>query len=139
MRRFFIRSNALILSLGVFLSLAGLSLGSAQVALADASTTAAKQSACQGIGGTFDAATGACTTAGPSLNNTLSVAINVFSSVVGVAAVVMVLVGGFKYITSGGDSSKISSAKSTLLYAVIGVVIAVMAQSIVFFVLKKAG
>jgi hypothetical protein len=66
-------------------------------------------------------------------------AIKIFSILIGVVAVIMIMVGGFKYITSGGDSSSISSAKSTILYAIIGLVVAALSQAIVFFVLKKVG
>jgi len=57
--------------------------------------------------------------------------------VVGAAAVIMIIVGGFKYITSSGDSTSVESAKNTILFAVIGLVIALVAQSIVIFVLRK--
>ncbi len=63
--------------------------------------------------------------------------VNVFSIVVGIVAVIMIVVGGFKYITSGGDSGNITSAKNTIVYAVIGLVIVALAQFIVKFVLDK--
>jgi hypothetical protein len=56
---------------------------------------------------------------------------------VGVVAVIMFIVGGFRYITSAGDSSKVSSAKNTLVYAIIGLVVVALAQAIVLFVLNK--
>lgn len=64
--------------------------------------------------------------------------INVFSLVVGVVAVIMIIVGGFRYITSGGSDSSVGSAKNTILYAVVGLVIVALAQIIVRFVLTKA-
>ena len=48
----------------------------------------------------------------------------------------MIMVGGFKYITSGGDSGKISSAKATIIYALVGLVIVAMAQFIVRFAIR---
>ncbi len=63
--------------------------------------------------------------------------VNIFSIVVGIIAVIMIVVGGFKYITSGGDSGNITSAKNTIVYAVIGLVIVALAQFIVKFVLDK--
>lgn len=54
----------------------------------------------------------------------------------GVAAVIMVIVAGFKYITSGGDSAKVTSAKNTLIYALIGIAVAVLAQFIIQFVIS---
>jgi hypothetical protein len=50
----------------------------------------------------------------------------------------MVIYGGFKYITSGGDSGKVTSAKNTIVYAAIGLVVVALAQFIVKFVLGKA-
>jgi hypothetical protein len=62
--------------------------------------------------------------------------VNIFSVIVGVAAVIMIIVGGFRYITSGGDSSNVSGAKNTLIYAVVGLVIVALAQFIVRYVLS---
>lgn len=71
-------------------------------------------------------------------NNLIARIINAFSIIVGAVAVVMIIIGGFRYVTSGGESSNISSAKNTILYALIGLVIVVFAQFIVKFVLAKA-
>ena len=56
--------------------------------------------------------------------------------VVGVISVVMLIWGGLRYIMSGGDSKKITDAKNTILYAIIGLIIAVLAFAIVNFVLN---
>jgi len=71
------------------------------------------------------------------INTTVERVVNIFSVVVGMVAVIMIIVGGFKYITSGGDSSKITGAKNTILYAVIGLVVVALAQVIVQFVLSN--
>lgn len=63
--------------------------------------------------------------------------VNIFLYVVGVVAVVMVVYGGFRYITSGGDSNKLTSAKNTILYAVVGLVIVIFAYAIVNWVAGK--
>jgi hypothetical protein len=63
--------------------------------------------------------------------------INIFSWIVGVVSVIMIIYGGFRYITSGGDSNSVTSAKNTILYAIIGLVIVALAQVIVNFVLDK--
>lgn len=63
--------------------------------------------------------------------------INIFSIVVGVVAVIMIIVGGFRYIISGGDSSSVQGAKNTILYAIVGLVIVVFAQVIIRFVLTN--
>lgn len=106
-----------------------------QTAYADASTDAAKAAACQGAGGTVNE--GKCTTAGPSLDGIIANVVNILSILVGIAAVVMIIVGGFKYITSNGDTGNINSAKQTIVYAVIGLVIVAFAQFMVQFVIKE--
>jgi cytochrome bd-type quinol oxidase subunit 2 len=73
-----------------------------------------------------------------SLNTLLTQIVNIFSAVVGVVAVVMIIVGGLRYITSGGDSGKVGTAKNTLIYAIIGLVVVALAQVIVHFVFAKA-
>lgn len=71
------------------------------------------------------------------VNDIIKLVINIFSLIVGVIAVVMIIVGGLKYITSSGDSSNVSGAKNTILYAIVGLVIVALAQIIVRFVLAK--
>ncbi len=55
----------------------------------------------------------------------------------GAAAVFMIMIGGFKYIISNGDPANLNSAKNTILYAIVGLAVAVLGQSIVSFVLNK--
>jgi hypothetical protein len=55
----------------------------------------------------------------------------------GAAAVLIMLVAGIQYITSDGDSNQISSAKQTIIYALIGLIVIVLAVSIIEFVLNK--
>lgn len=73
-----------------------------------------------------------------NLNGVLAKVINVFSIIVGVIAVIMIIVGGLRYITSGGDSGKVSTAKTTIIYALIGLVVVALAQLIVHYVLSQA-
>ena len=75
--------------------------------------------------------------ANTNINNIIKTIVNIFSLIVGIIAVIMIIVGGFKYITSGGESNNISSAKSTIIYAIIGLVVVALAQFIVQFVLNK--
>lgn len=83
-------------------------------------------------------ATGVDDSADRRINNIIETVINIFSLVVGIAAVIMIIVGGLKYITSGGESGNVSGAKNTILYAVIGLVVVALAQIIVRFVLSRA-
>lgn len=73
-----------------------------------------------------------------SINNTTSFIINIFSAIVALIAVIMIIVGGVKYVTSGGSSEKTTSAKDTILFAVVGLIVVALAQIIVKFVLHKA-
>ena len=50
----------------------------------------------------------------------------------------MIIYAGFKYVTSGGESNSVSSAKNTLIYAIIGIIVVVLAQLIVHYVLNTA-
>lgn len=72
-----------------------------------------------------------------TVNSIISTVINIFSLVVGVVSVIMIIIGGLKYITSGGDSGNVSGAKNTILYAIVGLVIVALAQIIVKFVLTR--
>lgn len=60
-------------------------------------------------------------------------------AIVGALSVIMLIWGGVRYIISGGDSKKITDAKNTILYAIIGLVIAVFAYAIIRFVLNTLG
>jgi len=71
------------------------------------------------------------------VNSLITTIINVFSVVVGIVAVIMIVYGGFRYITSGGDSNNTAAAKNTILYAIVGLVIVALAQFIVRFILSK--
>lgn len=74
---------------------------------------------------------------GITVNGVMTLVINIFSIIVGFIAVVMIIIGGIKYVTSGGDSNNISSAKNTIVYAIIGLIIVALAQVLVHFVLAK--
>ncbi len=71
------------------------------------------------------------------LNTIVKDGVTVLSALVGVAAIIMIIVGGLKYVTSGGDASKTGSAKNTILFALIGLVIVALAQVLVHFVLSN--
>jgi hypothetical protein len=71
------------------------------------------------------------------INNIVHTIVNLLSAIVGIVAVIMIIVGGFRYITSGGNDTSVTSAKNTILYAVIGLVVVALAQIIVRFTLSK--
>lgn len=99
-----------------------------------------KTDLCSGVdtatGGT-DCATDT-TDADSPLNKIIKTVIKIFSILVGAVSVIMIVLAGFKYITSGGDSGKVGSAKNTLVFAIIGLIIVALAQIIVRFVLTNA-
>jgi hypothetical protein len=72
-----------------------------------------------------------------SVNTTVTNVINILSVAVGLVAVIMIIVAGLRYISSGGAQDKVAAAKNTILYAVIGLVIVALAQVIVHFVIQK--
>jgi cytochrome bd-type quinol oxidase subunit 2 len=71
------------------------------------------------------------------INTIITNIVNIFSIIVGIVSVIMIIYGGFRYVTSGGDSGNVSSAKNTIIYAVVGLVVVALAQFIVQFVLDK--
>jgi hypothetical protein len=95
------------------------------------STNCAKGQVLQGV-----EQAGSCN--GSGVTGALGAAVNILSIIVGAAAILMIVVSGLKYITSGGDSNKITSAKNNLIYALIGVAVAALAQLLVHFVLFNA-
>lgn len=60
---------------------------------------------------------------------------NTILYIVGIIAVIMLIIGGIRYVISGGDSKKVTDAKNTVLYAIIGLVISFLAFAIVNFVI----
>jgi hypothetical protein len=68
---------------------------------------------------------------------TLERIINIISVIVGVIAVIMIIYGGFRYITSGGKPESVKGARDTILYGIIGLIIVALAQIIVKFVLRE--
>lgn len=90
---------------------------------------------------------GACTAAGATtcdpgtstktLNTTVKDVINIISVFAGAIAVIMIIVGGFRYITSAGNAEGTKSARNTIVYAVVGLIVIALAQIIVHFVLNS--
>jgi hypothetical protein len=71
-----------------------------------------------------------------SAPNMIEIVINTALFILGMVAVLMIVIGGIRYTTSAGNPSQTKSAKDTILYAVIGLVVAIMAYTIVNFVLN---
>jgi hypothetical protein len=65
--------------------------------------------------------------------------VNLMLWIVGVVSVIMLIFGSFRYVISNGDSTKVTAAKNTIMYAVIGLVLAIFAYAIVNFVIAGLG
>ena len=71
------------------------------------------------------------------LGDSIQTVINVLLFIIGVVSVIMIIIGGIRYTISNGDSGQITTAKNTVLYAVIGLVVALLAYAIVNFVVTQ--
>ena len=97
-----------------------------------------KQAVCEGAAVTASPGTVDCSTTGKdTLQTVLRTALNLFSAIIGIIAVVMIMIAGLKYITSQGEPANIATAKNSILYAAIGLVVVELAQVIVRFVLSR--
>ncbi len=72
------------------------------------------------------------------LEDQIKIVVNVLLFLLGAIAVIMIIIGGIRYATSNGDSSQTKAAKDTILYAVIGLIVAIMAYAIVNFIVATA-
>jgi len=129
--------------LGISLAIVGmLSILSADVYAVNttAMTTIASSAtneACLGIGLANGSGGSSCGDNGGQLTNVLQTIINVFSAIVGIVAVIMIMVAGLQFITSNGNPQNVSKARMSLIYALIGIVVVVLAQVIVHFVFNQ--
>lgn len=85
------------------------------------------------VQGGVDAAKGDLS--GVALNTSVTNIINLIIFSTGIIAVVVIIIGGIRYVVSQGDEKSIEGAKNTILYAVVGLIVAVLAYAIVNFVL----
>lgn len=93
---------------------------------ANAARDESQQSACL-----FDDGSEACDGQMPLFN----VITNVLLFIIGAVSVIMLIMGGIRYTISQGDSTAVSNAKNTILYSVIGLVVAILAYAIINFVI----
>ena len=95
------------------------------------------QKACDTLKG-FDVDCDTSKTTGELVGGPVSTVTNLLSFVVGGASVIMIIFGGFKFITSGGNADKTKAATKTITYALVGLAVVVMAQFLVKFVFGRA-
>lgn len=121
-----------LLSFTVFLALAFVSLLFTPAAGA---VDVFSGSGCGGAGGAAGAGSSLCgATSTDDAPTLIKNVINILLYLVGIIAVIAIIIGGIRYVTSNGDSGATKSAKDTVLYAVIGLVVAILAFAIVNFV-----
>lgn len=90
--------------------------------------------ACEGV-----AATGGSCGSGNEIWVNIQKVSNTLIFVVGAVAVIMIIIGGLRYVLSNGDAAGLKSAKDTILYSLIGVVVALVAYALVSFVIGRFG
>jgi hypothetical protein len=95
----------------------------------------AAQNVFQGCDGATDSTV--CNNKTDDAKPMITAVINTILLILGIIAVLMIIIGGIRYTISGGDSGAVQSAKNTILYAVIGLVIAMLAFAIVNFVIAR--
>ena len=96
-------------------------------AVVSADTVSEACSGVQAVGG------GACN--GNAFEGFLKKVVNILIFIIGAISVIMIIVGGLRYVLSGGDQNSVKAGKDTILYAVIGLVVSLMAYAIVNFVI----
>ena len=72
-----------------------------------------------------------------NVNPIIQAIIGILIFAIAALSVIMIIVGGIRYVISNGDASKIKSAKDTIFYSVAGLVVALLAYAIVNFVLEQ--
>jgi hypothetical protein len=124
----------IITSIMAVVAVLSLSLAPLAVETASAATNP-KAELCKGSGGTWNGST--CSNAnsgGVTVQGTFKNIVDVLLFIIGAVAVIMIIIGGIRYTLSGGDSSAVNSAKNTILYAVIGLIVAFVSYGIVRFI-----
>ena len=86
-------------------------------------------------GATKDSAV--CASKGDDVGDLIQKIVNVLLFIIGTVSVIMIIIGGIRYTTSNGDSNQVTAAKNTILYAVIGVIVSLLAFAITAFVVDQ--
>lgn len=101
-------------------------------------TPASKEALCRGAGGTWggsECSNAADKTGG--VDTLFKTVTDVVLFLTAAVAVVMIIIGGLRYTTSGGDQAALKNAKNTILYAVIGLIVAILAYGAINFVIQQ--
>jgi cytochrome bd-type quinol oxidase subunit 2 len=138
LNKIFEKSKLGVLVAVVSLVFLGLAITPAKVGAQTTNTI--NKSTCEGISiATGGGDAGDCKDDGnASFSSIIRKVISILSILVGAVSVIMLIIGGFRYIISNGDSNSTKSAKDTIMYALIGLIIVLFAQIIVRFVWTNA-
>lgn len=104
-----------------------LPLLAADTALASTTTTA-----CEGV-----SAAGGSGCGDVEFKTFLGKIVDILIFIIGAISVIMIVVGGLRYTLSGGDANSITAGKNTVIYAIIGLVVALMSYAISKFVISS--
>lgn len=121
----------------VFVALAMSLSGLAMPLISSTASASITTNVCKSSSTASGDSAGNCTSSTNSTQVSNSVAkigkavVNVFSAIIGAIAVIMLIYGGFRYITSGGATEKVGDAKKTIIFAIIGLIVVALAQVIV--------
>lgn len=122
---------------GCVLSAGGLlSLGTAHAAIFDKacdSGTASDSTVCQD--GQTSQSTSDNSIYGP--NGIITKVANIVAIIAGVAAVIIIIIAGMQYMLSTGDPTKVNNAKNAILYAVVGLLVVIVARALVLLVIGR--
>lgn len=72
----------------------------------------------------------------PHTANSIPIMLNIVFGIAAAIALLMVVIGGFRYITARGDPNGTAQARSAILYAIIGLIVTMAAYSLVFFIIR---
>lgn len=128
-----LRKAMLVLGLISFLQLA---LPAAQIS---AEAFEPIDQACQGAAASSDVCSNQGQTENPvsGTNGIILKVVDIIALAVGVASVIMIIIGGIKMTMSGGDAGAVKSGRNTVIYALVGVVVILLARSLIVFVINR--
>ena len=82
-------------------------------------------------------ATSAGTSTPTDANVVIKNVTNIMFFIIGAVSVIMLIYGGIRYTTSGGNTNSVTAAKNTIMYSIIGLVVAILAFAVVQFVVTQ--
>jgi hypothetical protein len=70
-------------------------------------------------------------------NGIITKVANIIAIIIGIAAVIVIIIAGIQYMVSTGDPTKVNNAKNAILYAIVGLIVAVLARALVVFTVSR--